>query len=157
MSTNEFDEIDEAPENGMKALRKLTKTQAEELKALRTEMGKLQAVSRHSGLAEILSARNLDPRVAKFYPKDRETTVESVDEWVAENAELFGSGQTQQTQEQRSALSQSEMDGYETMKKLEAAEAHTEIDFKSRLAACESEEDVMAFLRDYRGPVALNS
>jgi len=142
----------------MKALRKLTKTQAEELKALRTEMGKLQAVSRHSGLAEILSARKSRSEGSKVLtPRTGRPPVESVDEWVAENAELFGLARPSRRQEQRSALSQSEMDGYETMKKLEAAEAHTEIDFKSRLAACEIGGGCNGLPPDYRGPVALNS
>jgi len=43
------------------------------------------------------------------------------------------------------------------MKKLEAAKRTPRSTFKSRLAACESEEDVMAFSVTTGGPVALNS
>lgn len=96
MST-EWDEMnDENPaetdnsEKGIANLRKAYERKAKAEKELRDQLAQLQSRERERTLSETLSAKDANPKLAKFYPADRDGTPEKVEEWLAENAELFG-------------------------------------------------------------------
>lgn len=133
--------------DGIKALRKQFKAQAEENRLLKEQMEKLQLQANRGSVADVLAAQGLDPRVAKFYPGDKSTTADTVAEWIDENSELFAKADG--TRAASTTLSPAEIEGYGYIKAIQAAEAHTEMDFKSRLDACTSEAEVMALLAQF--------
>lgn len=146
MSKYEIDLDDETL--GPKALRDTLKKTLESNKDLQKRMAELEAKGRQSAVDSTIALRGLDPRVAQFYPSGRDTTATAVDEWIDENKDLFGVKETQGTLVP-STLSAVEREGYEIMSKIQAAEAATEMDFKSRLATAESPEDVLNMMRDF--------
>jgi hypothetical protein len=140
---------------GIKALRKQYKEMKKRLAELETENATLKTSSRSGDVAGVLASQKLDPRVAKFYPADRPTTADAVAEWVDENRELFASQEPNTNPGNQTTLSAVELEGYEIIKKIQAAEAATEMDFKSRLDACQNEEEVMALLQQFEQMHAL--
>jgi hypothetical protein len=135
---------------GIKALRKQYKEMKKQLEALQAENEQLKTSSRSGSVAEELARAGLDPRVAKFYPADRATTADAVAEWVDENRELFPSRQeTAQQQSSQTTLTPDQQEGYRIMKLLGEAEAATQMDFKSRADACQTEEEFMALLDEF--------
>lgn len=133
MSENEWEQNDNA--NGPAGLRKALKKQALELKELREALAGTVQRERKANVNEALATRGLDPRVAKFYPTDGATDEESVDKWVEENRELFG-GRSVLKEDggaNESALTDSEMRGYEIQKDIAAFDTALQMDFKSRL------------------------
>lgn len=95
MTTEQMDTIDDANENGPKALREaLAKTKAEN-EALAKSLKALQDKDREREIKD----RGLSPKVAKFIPEDAD-----LEKWLEENADVFGikpseSAQTQATQQ----------------------------------------------------------
>lgn len=140
---------------GIKELRKQFKAKAKENEELKARIAALEATSRSGSVADLLANNGLDPRVAKFYPADRPTTADAVAEWVDENRDLFPQPNRQQDDPNKITLSPVEIEGYEIMRKIQAAEAATEMDFKSRLDACQNEEEVMALLQQFEQTHAL--
>lgn len=92
MTTEQMDAIDDANENGPKALRDALAKQKAENEAL---MKSLDALRTKDRVREIKD-RGLSPKVAKFIPPDAD-----LEEWLKENAEVFGvkPGNEAQTQE----------------------------------------------------------
>ena len=131
--------------NGIKALRKAMKEKSRENEELKARLEALEKQVSRGSVADELSAHGLDPRVARFYPSDKPTTADAVAEWVSENRELFNASPAPQS----TTLSPVELEGYDIIKKIQAAEAHTEMDFKSRLDACQDEAEVMALLAQF--------
>lgn len=137
--------------DGIKKLRKAFKDTAAENRELKERLARLEGRDRSISLNEELARRGLDRRVSKFYPKDRETTAEAVDEWVEENRELFG-GNTPSDSVPNvplANLTPVEIQGYQYIQAIQAAEAATEMDFKSRLAAAESPEAVIEMMKTF--------
>lgn len=133
--------------DGIKALRKQFKAQAAQISQLQEELKTAQTQANRGSVADVLAAHGLDPRVAKFYPTDKPSTADAVAEWIDENGDLFG--KSDGTRQTSTTLSPVEIEGYEIIKKIGAAEAHTEMDFKSRLDACKDEAEVMALLAQF--------
>lgn len=151
MSENEFEEFDTA--EGPAALRKALKEQKKQNKELAERLAALESARYGTDVRDALSSRGLNPAVAKFYPKDRPTTDESVDEWVEENRAVFGFKAKASPETVESDIPTNVQAGYGVLKQLQAAEAYTEMDFQSKLDACESPEAVLALLKDYSPPM----
>lgn len=135
--------------DGIAKLRKEFKEQGKRLKALEAENATLKTQSRSGSVADALASNGLDPRVAKFYPGDRATTVDAVAEWVDENRELFPKPVAQQPDPHATTLSEDQQKGYEIMRLLGEAESATALDFKSRMDQCETEEELLAFFDEF--------
>lgn len=94
--SNEWDEMnDEIPaENsgneGFAKLRAAYDRKAKAEKELRDKLAALETRERVRTLSETLSEKGANPKLANFYPADRESTPEKVEEWLNENAEVFG-------------------------------------------------------------------
>ena len=94
--SNEWDEMnDENPAEeldgaGIANLRKAYDRKAKAEKELREKLALLESRERERTLSETLSAQGANAKLAKFYPADRESTPEKVEEWVNENADVFG-------------------------------------------------------------------
>lgn len=94
--SNEWDEMNEENpaevegEQGIANLRKAYERKSKAEKDLREKLAALESRERERTLSETLSDKGANPKLAKFYPADREGTPEKVEEWLAENAEVFG-------------------------------------------------------------------
>jgi hypothetical protein len=94
--SNEWDEMnDEIPAevSGSEGIAKLRAAYDRKVKAekeLRDKLAKLETRERERTLSETLSDKGANPKLAAFYPADREGTPEKVEEWLNENAEVFG-------------------------------------------------------------------
>lgn len=136
--------------NGIKQLRKEFKAKAKENEELKARIAALEAQTKAGSVADELARHNRDPRLAKFYPADRPTTADAVAEWVDENSELFPSQEANnQQQSSQTTLTPEQQEGYRIMKALGEAEAATQMDFESRAAACNTEEEFMALLDEF--------
>jgi glutamyl/glutaminyl-tRNA synthetase len=94
--SNEWDELNEElpaednTEKGIANLRKAYERKSKTEKELKEKLAQLESRERVRTLSEVLSAKGANAGLAKFYPADREGTQEKVEEWLTENAELFG-------------------------------------------------------------------
>lgn len=146
MSENEFDDI--GGSEGISSLRKAYKKQKDELAEMRAQLSAINATNTRNELDTVFRLRGVDPRVVKFYPADRPTTVESVDEWLTENSDLFGVPENSGGPAP-SSLTATEIEGYQMLAKIQAAEAATQTDFESRLKNANSQEEVIAMMKEF--------
>ena len=131
--TNEWEDPNES--EGMKNMRKQLKEQAKMIKQYQDQMVQFQEQNRGVVLAQALTSRGLDAKVAKFYPTDLGTDEESVDKWFNENKDVFGASRPSSTPpvDQETTLSDAERRGYEAMRDMEAYDARVIQDFKSQM------------------------
>lgn len=80
-------EVDES--QLLKDLRKQIKDLSQERDTFKTEAQKFKGAVRERTLAEVLEAKGVSPKVAKFIPADVEGD-EAVSTWLAENGDVFG-------------------------------------------------------------------
>jgi hypothetical protein len=119
---------------GIKALRKKFKEQGQKLAEMEAALARTMEREKTQNVYEALANRGLDPRVAKFYPKDAATDDAAVDEWVTENGELFGSRRViDDKQPNPGTLTDAEMRGYQIQKDIGAYEGALQMDLKSRM------------------------
>lgn len=145
------DEFDNEGGNGPAELRKALKEEKRARKALEAQLEELRKNQFSGDVRTALQARGLNPGLARFYPADRPTTDASVDQWVEENRDLFP---VQKNDGPAVSEVPAEVQrGYAQMKDLEAAQAYTEMDFQSKLDACESQEEVIELLKTYSTPM----
>jgi hypothetical protein len=94
--SNEWDEMNDenpAEELGTEGIANLRKAYDRKVKAekeLREKLANLESRERERTLSETLSAKGVNPKLAKLYPAGQEATPEKVDEWLNEYAEAFG-------------------------------------------------------------------
>lgn len=88
---SEYDELFNETDDDTPLVRKLRaqlKEQATEIKTAKGELTQLKGAQREQTLSEAIAAKGLNPKVAKFVPSDLEAG--SLDEWLAENGDVFG-------------------------------------------------------------------
>lgn len=146
MSDSDFDDIDET--GGIANLRKAYKKQKDELAEMRSQLAALSSANARNELDTVFRLRGVDPEVSKFYPKDRPTTAESVEEWIEENAKFFGAPENAPGPA-ASSLSPIEQEGYSIISKIQAAEAATHADFVGRLQKATNEAEVKAVMAEF--------
>jgi hypothetical protein len=94
--SNEWDEMNEeipaenSGSEGFAKLRAAYDRKAKAEKELRDKLAALETRERVRTLGETLSDKGANPKLAAFYPADRDSTPEKVEEWLNENAEVFG-------------------------------------------------------------------
>lgn len=163
MSENEeYNFDDDTP--GVKQLRKNYKTLKQKLEERDAQIDELLKKNRGASVNEELASRGLDPRVAKFYPRDLPIDKESVDQWVEENGDLFAGRQVkdEQQQTQESKLTDAELRGYQAQQDIAAFEAAIAQDFKTQFQQVEmqgqdwqsAQAEVMRVLREIGGSMA---
>ena len=90
----DFDEEElESEETGgdlVSQLRKATKKKDKQLKELMDELSSIKSSQRTNSIKSVLAERNLNPKIANFIPADLDASPEAIDNWVTENAEVFG-------------------------------------------------------------------
>lgn len=147
---------------GFKALRKAHKEQGTQLKEALDRLTALEAEKKSQNVYEALANRGLDPRVAKFYPKDAATDDAAVDSWVTENGELFGSRQVvTDNKPDQGQLTDAEMRGYQILKDTNAYQSAVQMDLKSRLDKIEydpqnpekAQNELLTVLKEFEGVI----
>lgn len=148
---------------GIKGLRKAHKEQAKEIAELKSLLANTAKAQRTTSMYEAFANRGLDPRIVKFYPADAATDDESVDKWVEENKEYFGSREilTPGGEVNQDALTESEQRGYQIQKDIGAYDASLEMGLKARLDKIQydpndpekSQRELMATLKEYEGVI----
>ena len=74
----------------VKQLRKAAKQKDKELAELRSQFENLNKAQRERSIKDVLEARGVNGKVAKFIPSDLDPTEESLSKWLDENADVFG-------------------------------------------------------------------
>lgn len=88
--TDEYDDDIPAETDLLKQLRKLEKEQSRRIKELEQQLGSYKIAERESTVQFVLESMGVNPKIAKFIPQDIEVNSETVENWVKENADVFG-------------------------------------------------------------------
>lgn len=80
--------------NVLRELRKQNRAKEKQIKELTERLTGLAQQARERSVKDVLAAKGLSPKIAKFIPEDM-TSEEEVSAWVEENAEIFGAAPSQ--------------------------------------------------------------
>lgn len=91
---SDYDDWDDDSDDGQgsKALqeaRAAAKANAKKVKELSEQLTKMQSAVRDRSVKDVLTAKGLSDKIARFIPPDA-TTSEEVEAWLAENGDVFG-------------------------------------------------------------------
>lgn len=145
---------------GIASLRKQFKEQKKLIEEQQSMLAQLLAERTASTVADTLASSGLDPRVAKFYPKDAKTDEESVKQWVEENKFAFGDRRiVQQGTQDEDVLTDSERRGYQIIQDMAAYQDGVNMDLKSRLDKIQydpqdpekAQRELMTTLKEFDG------
>ena len=93
MSNYEYEDDDDFTTESndlVKQLRKAAKQKDKELAELKAQFESLNKQSRERAIKDVLEARGVNGKVAKFIPQDLDPTEESLSKWLEDNADVFG-------------------------------------------------------------------
>lgn len=96
----DLDNDSQEPNDLVKKLRKVDRAKEKRIKELESELGQLRSIQRENIIKSVLEGKGVSPKVAKFIPSDIDPSAESIDNWIQENADVFG---LQAKQEQQNA------------------------------------------------------
>jgi hypothetical protein len=145
MATNyEYDDEDDDFETEstdvVKQLRKVNRTLEKRLKDLEAEANSLKTQTRQRTVKDVLTAKNVNPKIAAFIPQDIEGE-EAITTWLNEYGDVFGIQQEK-----------------------EAAPESPDVTAQKRIAntinsaqAPQIDEDALAKILSAEGPAALNA
>ena len=74
----------------VKQLRKANKQKDKELAELKAQFGDISKVQRERAVKDVLEARGVNSKIAKFIPSDIDPTEESLSKWLDDNGDVFG-------------------------------------------------------------------
>ena len=74
----------------VKQLRKANKQKEKELAELKAQFEGLSKAQRERAVKDVLDARGINSKIAKFIPQDLDPTEESLSKWLEDNADVFG-------------------------------------------------------------------
>jgi hypothetical protein len=101
MST-EYDNLDPNDPELVKKLRAIIDSKDKSIKELSTENEKFKGEKRTTTLAEKISAKGLNPKIAGIVPKDLGD--DDLDSWLTEYAEVFGGPSAGEQQDPNAAV-----------------------------------------------------
>lgn len=86
----DYDDDDYSDEsNPLKNLRKENRAKEKQIKELQEQLTAISKVQRERSLADVLTTRGLNSKIARFIPEDV-TSEEDVASWLDANSDLFG-------------------------------------------------------------------
>ena len=88
--TDEYEDDIPAETDLLKQLRRLEKEQSKKIKELEQQLGSYKVAERESTVQYVLESMGVNPKIAKFIPQDIEVNLETVENWVKDNADIFG-------------------------------------------------------------------
>ena len=74
----------------VKQLRKQLKAKDKEMAEFKSQFENLSKAQRERAVKDVLEARGVNGKVAKFIPQDLDPTEESLSKWLEDNADVFG-------------------------------------------------------------------
>ena len=74
----------------LKQLRKELKTKTKILSEMETQLSSIKSEQRQNVIKSVLESKGVTPKIAKFIPADVEASPEALDNWIADNADVFG-------------------------------------------------------------------
>ena len=83
------DDFESESDNPLRALRKENRAKEKQIKELQEQLNSLSKAQRERSLADVLSARGLNDKIAKFIP-ETVTSEEEVASWLEEFGDVFG-------------------------------------------------------------------
>lgn len=94
VSDNQWDFDDESQDqnnqqNQSKGLRAQLERALAENKTLKEQAATLTKQVREAAISSLITAKGLNPKIAKLIPSDVESTTEALDKWFEENSDLF--------------------------------------------------------------------
>lgn len=136
-------------ENLIKDLRRQIKALSKEKSELSQELTSFKVGARERTVAEVLSAKGVSPKVAKFIPNDIEGE-ENIGAWLEENAEIFGF--TTNVETPAAVTNPEERAAADRLKTLgEVAQTPGKVDdIAARIANAKSDDEVNAIWADAR-------
>ena len=93
MSNYDYEDDDEFTTDSndlVKQLRKQLKAKEKEMAEFKTQFDSLSKAQRERAVKDVLEARGVNGKVAKFIPQDLDPTEESLSKWLEDNADVFG-------------------------------------------------------------------
>lgn len=97
-------DYEDGQESSGKGLRGQLEQALADKKALEAEVAELRGKARQTEVSNVLTAKGVNPKVAKFIPADVEGE-EGISKWLEENADLFGATpQDDDTQQQDAGI-----------------------------------------------------
>ena len=82
----------------VKQLRKANKQKDKELADLKAQFGDISKAQRERAVKDVLEARGVNSKIAKFIPSDIDPTEESLSKWLDDNGDVFGFQVTESNQ-----------------------------------------------------------
>ena len=74
----------------LKQLRKELKTKTKILSEMEGQLSSIKSEQRQNVIKSVLESKGVSPKIAKFIPQDIEANPDIIDNWIAENADVFG-------------------------------------------------------------------
>ncbi len=74
----------------LKQLRKELKNKSKMLSEMEGQLSSIKTEQRHNVIKSVLESKGVSPKIAKFIPQDIEANPDVIDNWIAENADIFG-------------------------------------------------------------------
>jgi hypothetical protein len=142
-------------ETGIKKLRAAYDRKVKAEKELKDKLDLLEARDRERSLGDVLRSKGLNTKLAKFYPAGAETSEEKVNEWLTENADVFGQT-TNSQQPPAPQIPQELRDAYEQFQQPMGSPANQDAVSAIKNFQINSEEDYqkfLAFMRQNPGSV----
>jgi len=130
----------------VKQLRKATKQKDKELAELRAQFEGVSKAQRERNIKDVLEARGVNSKIAKFIPSDLDPTEESLSKWLDDNGDVFG---FQATESNQSVVDPAQAAAYKKMNGIteQGLTPDSSEDLMRKLMSANSKEDLDEIIR----------
>lgn len=137
-------DYEDGQESSGKGLRGQLEQALADKKALEAEVAELRGKARQTEVSNVLTAKGVNPKVAKFIPADAEGE-EGISKWLEENADLFGATpQDDDTQQQDAGIAPEVKESASRLQNLgSSAQSPGKLaDIEARMASAQTSEEL---------------
>ena len=137
-------DYEDGQESSGKGLRGQLEQALADKKALEAEVAELRGKARQTEVSNVLTAKGVNPKVAKFIPADVEGE-EGISKWLEENADLFGAtSQDNDTQQQDAGIAPEVKESASRLQNLgSSAQSPSKLaDIEARMASAQTSEEL---------------
>ena len=130
----------------VKQLRKANKQKEKELAELKAQFGELSKAQKERAIKDVLAARGVNSKIAKFIPADIDPTEESLSKWLEENGDVFG---VQTTESNTPVVDPAEAAAYKKMNSAveQGITADSNEDIMRKILSAQTPEELGEILR----------
>lgn len=87
---DDFNQSQQSESDLLKQLRKELKVKSKMLSEMEGQLSSIKTEQRQNVIKSVLESKGVSPKIAKFIPQDIEANPEVIDNWIKENADVFG-------------------------------------------------------------------